>query len=96
MIDFQKEHLRTLSEAARLLPGRPHVSTLHRWARRGVKGVRLDTVRIGGRRYTSIEAVQRFAAGLTAGPPPPAPSAGVADRRRRDAMVERELQSLGL
>ena len=33
MIDFQKEHLRTLSEAARLLPGRPHVSTLHRWAR---------------------------------------------------------------
>jgi hypothetical protein len=50
----------TLAEAARLLPGRPHSSTLARWALRGVKGVRLETVKVGGRRFTSREAIERF------------------------------------
>lgn len=39
---------------------RPNISTLHRWATRGVRGVVLETVAVGHVRYTSIEAVQRF------------------------------------
>jgi hypothetical protein len=43
---------------------------------KGVRGVRLETVMMGGRRYTSAEAVERFFARLTAarGEPKPAPS----------------------
>jgi hypothetical protein len=39
---------------------RPNISTLHRWATRGVRGVVLETVAVGHVRYTSVEAVQRF------------------------------------
>ena len=54
------EKLVSLPGATRLLPGRPHISTLWRWATRGVRSVRLETTLIGGRRYTSHEALERF------------------------------------
>jgi hypothetical protein len=60
MIDSSKEDLKLLVHAAELVPGRPHVSTLVRWAMRGVRGRRLETVVIGGRRFTSVEAIRRF------------------------------------
>jgi hypothetical protein len=39
---------------------RLHVGTLYRWALRGSKGRRLETVLVGRQRYTSIEAINRF------------------------------------
>jgi Protein of unknown function (DUF1580) len=60
------ESLITLPEAARLLPGRPHVSTLWRWVSRGCRGIRLETLAIGRHRFTSREALERFAAATTA------------------------------
>ncbi|MBM4012598.1 MAG: DUF1580 domain-containing protein [Planctomycetes bacterium] len=39
---------------------RPNVSTLHRWASRGCRGVRLETVFVGHARFTSLEAIRRF------------------------------------
>lgn len=39
---------------------RPNVSTLHRWASRGCRGVLLETVFVGHARFTSLEAVRRF------------------------------------
>lgn len=56
-----------LRVAAAKLPGRPHVSTLWRWATHGVgpDRRRLETVLIGGRRYTSLEALERFVASLS-------------------------------
>ena len=65
MIDFSKEHAVSFAEAARLLPGRPHIATLWRWHSRGVRGVRLETIVIGGRRFTTTESLQRFADRLT-------------------------------
>jgi hypothetical protein len=60
-IDVEREHLVPIVEAARHYPGRtPHFATCVRHALRGVRGVRLDTVMIGGRRYTSVEAIRRF------------------------------------
>lgn len=43
----------------------PAMSALHRWRLTGIKGVngqmvKLETVKIGGRRFTSKEAVLRF------------------------------------
>ena len=58
------EELLSLAEASRLLPNRPHVSTLWRWCRRGVKGVRLQTVIVGGRRYTTAAFLSDFVAQL--------------------------------
>ena len=35
-------------------------STVHRWRLRGARGSKLETVLVGGRRYTSLEALLRF------------------------------------
>jgi hypothetical protein len=61
MIDLQTENLIPLSQLPDHLPSAQRgkqisSATLYRWIERG-----LETVRIGGMRYTSIEAVGRFA-----------------------------------
>ena len=66
MIDPFSEQMLTLSEAARLLPGRPHTSTLWRWIHKGIKGCRLESIFVGGTRRTSREALERFFAATTA------------------------------
>ena len=102
MIDISQETVLTLPQAAKdELPynsnGKPvHHATLHRWAarglRRGGKVVKLEVLKIGGRTYTSREALQRFADELTAAdglvnePDPPAAI----------EHVEEELDALGL
>lgn len=65
MIDYNKEELIPLTQAPEHLPwgrqGRPvHVSTVWRWVYRGVGGVKLESIKIGGTRYTSREALRRF------------------------------------
>jgi len=65
MIELQTETLLTLKEAAERIPGSPHLSTLYRWVRAGLKGVILESCLVGGRRVTSIEAVNRFASAIT-------------------------------
>lgn len=56
--------LLTLAEAAALLPGqngkRPSISTLWRWCRHGLNGVRLEYVRCGRKMLTSRQALCRF------------------------------------
>ncbi len=66
MIDITQETLIPLREAPRRLPPRPsgkrvHISACYRWISRGVRGVHLEAIRIGGSTYTSLEALQRFA-----------------------------------
>jgi hypothetical protein len=64
-----RSNLISFGVLARQIPpsrqGRPvAISTLHRW-RRGMRGVHLDAVCIGGRWYTSTDAFQRFCSELT-------------------------------
>ena len=66
MIDISRESLLTFAEAAASLPNTPNVSTIHRWRLRGVRGVKLESTLIGGVRYTSHEALQRFCDRTTA------------------------------
>lgn len=61
MIDISHETLLTMAEASALLPGRPSLCALWRWRSRGVRGRKLETIIVGGRPYTSIEAIARFA-----------------------------------
>lgn len=63
---LSNEKLITLSQAAKMLPHRPAASTIWRWMTRGSRGVRLETMSIGGMNFTSVEALERFIAGTTA------------------------------
>lgn len=73
MIDLKHEHLIELRSVPRHLPKRPsgkrvHISAVYRWISRGVRGITLESIVIGGTRYTSIEALERFSEQLS-GPP---------------------------
>lgn len=94
MIDISSEELLTLAQASRLLPGRPSVATLWRWRHRGVGGRRLETVVIGGRPYTSKEALQRFARQLGGNDTPTIRSPARRERAIRKA--EAELNAAGI
>jgi len=66
MIDITSEQLIPIRDVPGRLPPTPkdkriHISAVYRWMRRGVRGARLESIRIGGFTYTSIEALQRFA-----------------------------------
>jgi hypothetical protein len=59
------ETLLTLAQVAEEHPRRrkdrkTHVSTLYRWSIAGCRGVRLETIQIGGTRCTSQQVLQRF------------------------------------
>lgn len=100
------EDLLTLADATKILPKsngkRPAVSTLWRWAVKGVSGIRLDTRKVGGRLFTSREALERFTTTLAdvgadartrnALPKPRNPKR----RAREVAEAEKELAAAGL
>ena len=103
-IDIRQERPLSLCEAARTLPTidgrRPHTTTVWRWCRRGVRGVKLEYLRIGRRVCTSYEALGRFAQRLAAADekiePISAPSRSTTSRteqqRQKDIeAAEREL-----
>ena len=64
-IDVNRERLLTVSAASKSLPEKRHTTTIWRWFQHGCRGVRLESVLIGGRRYTSKEAIQRFILGTS-------------------------------
>ena len=97
MIDLQSQGFLTLKQAARILPGRPHVSTSHRWRTRGVHGVKLITKKVGGRRVVDLAALEAFAAATTAAADgSPAPVRTAKRRQRAIEAAERELDRAGI
>jgi hypothetical protein len=96
-----KEKVLSLAEATKYIPpsrnGRKtHLSTILRWVLRGVNGVRLEAVRLGGRWVTSKEALQRFAERST---PTLADSQLPRSPKQRDVAVrraERRLEKAGI
>lgn len=64
MIDVLNEELIALTDVADHLPRRGgrkvNYSTIFRWVQRGIRGKRLETVRMGGCRFTSKAALNRF------------------------------------
>lgn len=68
---FTAENKLTLAEAAKLAPGRPHISAIWRYCRKGVRAatgrrIYLEYIRFGARLYTSSEALSRFGERLAA------------------------------
>jgi hypothetical protein len=109
-IDFTTEHALSLSQAARIAPGRGsahlHPSTLTRWILRGCRTpggrrVYLRAARVGSRWMVSRESLDEFFTALTvqtaqpANGTPPAPrTAG--QRRRAAERAARELDRMGI
>ena len=66
MSDLLKDELITLAEAASYMrqkfpkSTKLHLSSLYRWARKGVYGRKLEAVTAGGKIFTSVAAVERF------------------------------------
>lgn len=69
-IDIKTETLVPLSKVgewyAQHTGYRPNRSTVHRWRTRGARGVKLETVLIGGKRFTSEAKLQAFSVATTA------------------------------
>jgi len=84
--------------------GKPiSVSTVRRWIRYGIRGVRLEITRVGGRIYVTIEALERFLEALSSGGPAPEQSdsprvAGVPRpvNRRAAELADQRLQQMGV
>jgi len=74
-IDRTTETILSLRDATREVPPldgkKVHISTLWRWARKGVRGVKLEYIQLGHRVATSREAIDRFFAALVAVEPEP-------------------------
>ena len=87
------ETILSFSEAAARLPRvngkRIHPSSLWRWARKGVRGVRLETRLLGGRLVTSLEALERFTTRLADIYPPERPSRSPSHRKARSSAKRR-------
>lgn len=62
MINIDNEELIPFQEAGALIPGAPSLGSLHRWKSIGIQGVKLETILIGGTRFTSKQAIRRFIA----------------------------------
>jgi len=77
-------------------------ATAARFIQKGVKVkatgeiVKLETFKIGGRRFTSLEAIDRFITAQNADDVPAAPAITPAQRRRQAQAAQTALQEAGL
>ena len=98
MIDINNETLIPLNQVPRRVPPRAngkrvHISAVYRWTSRGVRGVILEAIKIGGTTYTSAEALQRFGDRLANGSPGPSET-DLATPRTRQREIERAARML--
>lgn len=101
MIDIAQETLVPLRDVPKRLPRRPngksvHLAAVYRWVNDGVRGVVLESVRIGGCTYTSVEAIQRFADSLTTSTPASNPSTPRQRKQELARIASRVADELGL
>ncbi|WP_404308153.1 DUF1580 domain-containing protein [Neorhodopirellula lusitana] len=59
-LNLMTEDLIGINQVPKQLQNRVHVSTVWRWTNRGIKGVQLETIKLGGKTLTSQQALGRF------------------------------------
>ena len=97
-IDVLSEETISLAAAARRLPklraDRPvSAATIWRWASHGLRGIKLETARVGGTTVTSPAALRRFFAALGDKPESPVPTS-TSDHRAEQTAAE--LEAIGI
>ena len=70
LIALTQEKIIPLRDVPKHLPPRPngkklHISACYRWIGPGIRGIRLESIKVGGTTCTSLEAIQRFSERLT-------------------------------
>lgn len=93
-IDLSAETPLTIAEAAAIIPGSPSLASVWRWVLKGVRGNRLESLMIAGRRFTTHEAIDRFIARSNV--EPSAPTVVTKSRRKEIAQAERFCESAGI
>lgn len=73
-----------------------NVATVWRWTTKGARGAKLETVCVGGRRFTSDEAFARFASACSGESAPPPKPATNRQRQAAIARAEAELARVGI
>ena len=101
MIDPLKEELLTLNQARLLFPCRRRgkrvdLSCLYRWTSKGVRGVVLESVQVGGTRCTSRKACARFIYRLSVADSEASVPRSLPDSQRASDGAEKELDRLGI
>jgi len=95
--DLLAENRVSMTELARQMG--VTIPTIWRWRQRGIRGVKLETFLIGGRRFTTTEAHRRFVEASTLAADGPRPSTVARTGRQRQAAIARaeaELDTLGI
>ena len=95
MIDHENEELIPFESAGLHIPGRPSRCTLFRWTFKGVRGSMLETLLIGNKRFTSVQAIDRFIKEQNSDQTP-APSITPHQRQRQSEAARRELEKMGI
>lgn len=97
-IDTERETLVSFSDARSSFRDgrRKSLATLHRYRLKGVRGVKLETVLIGGLRYTSREAIDRMIAAQNAVDAPAVPVITPTQRRKQSEAARTELERIGV
>lgn len=90
MTHSMTKRLMTLAEAARRCPKSVHVSTIWRWALRGIGPHRLTTIKVGGRRYTTLEDLDVFFQATDTSLEGPSTKSVLATGRKRSVTAARE------
>lgn len=94
MISATTEKVITFAEAAKICPQidgkRPSTVTIWRWATKGVRGVRLEHVRVGRRMVTTEEAINTFFRDLSS--VPAVERAPLTNRPQKSTEKQRERQ----
>ena len=96
MVDLVNEELLAVLDVCHWLGDRTGKgrarATVYRWMRTGVRGVVLESCLVGGRRYTSVEALDRFVSGLSGRGPVAVPA--TAARSRELERIDDELDGI--
>jgi hypothetical protein len=101
MNGLKGEKLVTLKQATAYFPGRSgdgaSVASTWRWILKGLRGVKLESTKILGTRYTSVEAIDRFIAATSVDSGPQQEAPRTQRRRQRDiAAAARQLDAAGV
>lgn len=94
-MDIESDTFYPLNRAP--IPGNPSAPTRWRWRLHGVRGVRLETVTIGGRVFVTKRALEEFIDAASKRSERPEGQQRTPARRERDIRrAERELRDAGV
>lgn len=73
-----------------------HIASIYRWVNRGLGGVRLETIKVGSKRFTSVEALDRLFNGATERTQEQNEAVTSELRSRNEKRIENEAKRLGI